>query len=408
MKAIGFVLTVWIFAMPLKVFSDWQFSERIAITGDVKEGVFHHLEAAGRKHIAISGDRVAVLWEDDSSGSPQIYLALKNSTDSSFAPALKVSSGQEAYEPAIAGLPGGRFVLVWEQDNAIYLNTHGGQGLNRSLKLSSDSLASQASVVTANGQICVIWREQEGRAWSLQVASLLIAQDQVIELLSRQPVESPAIETPVLFPTLALNETGLYLAWEDRAAGHTRLKFSFSTDVGKSFIEPSYLNEFYSNRTEYDKGSGVTRVSMASFGVDEIVAAWMDKRRGGGYGIFASIGSDGAFGPNEKIHGSEGDRLPHYNPATSGNTDGMVVVAWDDYRAGDSDIWMTTIDETGEWGENFSPPTASGLGEQSQASVALDESGGLHLTWVERESPLAPTQLWYSYGVAMDSNRQSP
>ncbi len=399
MKLIGFMLSVWFCAVPFEVFAEWQFNERIAITGVAVEGTYHHLEGAGRKHIAVSGDKVAVLWEDDSSGEPQVYLAIKHSTDSSFTSAVKVSTGEQAYEPAVAGLAGGRFVLVWEQDGAIYLNTHSGQYLDKPLKLSSDSLASQSSVATVNDQIYVVWREQQGRSWKLRVARLSGRQKRGIELLSIKAVEAEPVNTPVLFPTLAANESGLYVAWEDRAAGHTRLKFSFSSDQAKGFVEPSYLNEFFSNRTEYDKGSGVTRVSIASFGEDEFVSAWMDKRRGGkGYGIFASIGSDGSFGPSEKIHGPKGDTLPHYNPATSGNPNGALVVAWDDYRTGDSDIWLVRLDEDGEWDQDINPATASGPGEQSHAGVALDDSGGLHLIWIDRDSPLAPTRLWYSYG----------
>jgi hypothetical protein len=399
MKVIGLILTVWLWVLPFEVFAEWQFSERIAISGAAVKGIYHHLEGAGRKHIAVSEGKVAVLWEDDSSGDPQVYFAIKDSADLNFSVAKKVSSGEEAYEPAIASLTGGGFVLVWEQDGAIFLSTHSGKTLNKPLKLSSGtSLASQSSVTTSNDQVFVIWREQRGRLWSLQVARLY-AKNHGAELLSIKAVEVEASNTPVLFPTLASNESGLYVAWEDRAAGHTRLKFSFSPDQAKSFIEPAYLNEFFSNRTEYDKGSGVTRVSIASFGEDEIVSAWMDKRRGGkGYGIFSSIGSDGSFGPNEKIHGVKGDTLPHYNPATSGNSDGVLVVAWDDYRMGDSDIWLVNLDEDGEWSENFTPATASGAGEQSHASVALDEKGGLHLIWIERENPLTPTRLWYSYG----------
>ena len=317
-----------------------------------------------------------------------------------------MSSGEEAYEPAIASLTGGGFVLVWEQDGAIYLNTYRGQIPGKPLKLSSDSaLASHSSVTTNDGQIYVIWREQQDRLWSLRVARLSGKENQDSDLLFIKSVEAKGLNTPVLFPVLASNKQGLYVAWEDRSAGHTRLKFSYSSDQAKSFIEPAYLNEFFSNRTEYDKGSGVTRVSVASFGADEVVSAWMDKRRGGkGYGIFSSIGSDGSFGPNEKIHGAKGDTLPHYNPATSGNSDGVLVVAWDDYRMGDADIWLTGLNDEGEWGENFSPAQASGAGEQSHASVSLDESGGLHLLWLERENPLAPTQLWYSYGEPGVSN----
>ncbi len=67
-------------------------------------------------------------------------------------------------------------------------------------------------------------------------------------------------------------------------------------------------------------------------------------------------------------------------------------------RMGDSDIWLVSLDEDGEWGQNVSPVAASGSGEQSHASVALDESGGLHLVWIDRENPVAPTRLWYRYG----------
>ena len=399
MKVIALATLIWFCAVPFEVFAEWEFREKIAITGEVAKRIYHHLEGAGRKHIAVSGSRVAVLWEDNSSGEPQIYLALKNSADSSFAPPLKVSTGEEAYEPAISSSPDGQFVLVWEQDGAIYLNTHNGLTLGKPLKLSSSSLASQSSVETGNGEIYVVWRELLGRTWSLQVARLTGTQKQGIKLLSINPVESENIYTPVLYPTLASNEYGLYVAWEDRAAGHTRLKYSFSSDQAKSFIEPLYLNEFNSNRNKYDKGSGVTRVSIASFGEGEIVSAWMDKRLvGKGYGIFSSFGSDGSFDLNEKIHGPIGDKLSHYNPATTGNSSGAMVVVWDDYRTGNSDIWAATFDEDGEWGENFSPATASGSGEQSHASIALDELGGIHLVWVERENLLAPTRLWYSYG----------
>ena len=114
MKLIGLLVSVWFAALPFEVFAGWQFSERIAITRVAVEGTYHHLEGAGRKHIAVSAGKVAVLWEDDSSGDPQIYFAIKNSTDSNFTPAVKVSTGEEAYEPAIASLADGGFVLVWE------------------------------------------------------------------------------------------------------------------------------------------------------------------------------------------------------------------------------------------------------------------------------------------------------
>jgi len=54
MKVIGIMISAWLFALPFEVFAEWQFSKRIAITGVAIEGTYHHLEGAGRKHIAVS------------------------------------------------------------------------------------------------------------------------------------------------------------------------------------------------------------------------------------------------------------------------------------------------------------------------------------------------------------------
>ena len=72
MKLFGFMLEVWLFAVSFEAFAGWQFGERIAVSGDAVEGTYHHLEGAGGKHISVSAGKVAVLWEDDSSGDPRI------------------------------------------------------------------------------------------------------------------------------------------------------------------------------------------------------------------------------------------------------------------------------------------------------------------------------------------------
>jgi len=376
----------------------WQFDHRIAVTAKPVSGVFHHLEGAGRKHIAVSGNSVVVTWEDDHSGDPQIYVTSKITEDNQFGRVMQVSTGLEAYEPAITAYSETHFIVSWEQEGSIYARSLKKQQLTIPIKLST-GVASQVSLASMGDSVFAVWREQRGRTWSLWLARLAIDSMGSLIVSSKNRVESKELDTPVLFPTLAANSAGLMVAWEDRQSGHTRLNYSFSADKAVTFSKPQYLNEFFSNRNKYDKGSGVTRVSMTSFGEDEFVAAWMDKRRGGtGYGIFAAMGSENSFGPNEKVHGQPGDKLPHYNPATAGNKAGDFVIAWDDYRRGDSDIWISSFNEDEEWSVDHSPKPASGSGEQSHASVAMDEQGGLHLLWIEREKINAPTRLWYSFG----------
>ncbi len=378
----------------------WQFGSRIAVSDPPRSGVFHHLDGAGRKHIAVAGQSVAVVWEDNRNTDPQVFVAQKNIADDSFTEAIQVSSGDEAYEPSISAVGGQAFAISWEQDGAIYVRLLTEKGLGEMVKLSSGS-AAQSTISAIDKQVFVAWPEQVKGQWSLRVARLSLAGNQQLVLDSEASVEEQPLDTPLLFPTLAVGPSGLCVAWEDRRAGHTRLLYSYSGDLANSFSAPLNLNEFFSNRNAYDKGSGVTRVAMAAFGEDEVLATWMDKRRGvAGYGIFAALGAEGgeSFGPNEKVHGEEGDKQPHYNPAAAGNQDGDFVVAWDDFRKGDSDIWISGYNDDFEWSQDYAPAPASGPGEQSHASITLDDAGGLHLLWIERADLQAPTQLWYSFG----------
>jgi hypothetical protein len=313
-----------------------------------------------------------------------------------------VSSGSEAYEPSIDAISDNRFMIAFEQDASIFARILTAEGLAEPARLSR-AAASHVSIASFDNRVFASWREQNNGRWFVKIAALRVTNANRIGVESIQSVEADGLETPVLFPAIAVNSAGICVAWEDRRAGHTRLLVSYAEDAGKPFAEPQFLNEFFSNRNKYDRGSGVTRVSLASFAQDEILAAWMDKRRGGkGYGIFAALGADAgeSFGPNEKVHGEEGDTQPHYNPATAGNQSGDFVIAWDDFRRGDSDIWISAHNSNLEWSQDYAPPVASGDGEQSHPSIALDEQRNLHLLWIERAQLDGTSRLWYSLGRA--------
>jgi hypothetical protein len=378
----------------------WIFDSRISVTGPPVDDVYHHLDGSGRKHIAVGGESVAVVWEDNRSQAPQVYVALKPLTREAFLPALLVSSGSEAYEPAIDAISGNRFVLAYEQDASVFARILSVEGLAEPVRLSR-ATASHVSIASFDEYVFASWRERDDGMWFLKVAALRVGNANRLIVNSLQSVESDGLETPLLFPAIAVNGAGLCVAWEDRRAGHTRLLVSHAGDAGKPFTEPQSLNEFFSNRNQYDRGSGVTRVSLASFAQDEILAAWMDKRRGGkGYGIFAALGADAgeSFGPNEKVHGEEGDTQPHYNPATAGHQDGDFAIAWDDFRRGNSDVWISAYNSDLEWSDDYAPPVASGAGEQSHPSIAFDEEQNIHLLWIERSHQDGPSRLWYSRG----------
>jgi len=391
-------LCVAVLALPAS--AGWDFGQAIAVTEAARPGVFHHLDSAGRKNVALSGDRVGVAWEDNRSGQPGIYYSSMHPDQGVFSESLRISSGNEAYEPVITPLDNGRFVLVWEQDGAVWTRSVTEFGLGAALKLSSGA-AGHASAASWKGRVYAVWREQRETESGLRFSRLTLDMAGNIKSDESRPIEKGISDAPQLYPSIAAGEAGIVIAWEDRRAGHTRLLLSYSADA-ETFMQPEELNEYFHNRNEYDKGNGVTRVALAGFGKDEVLAAWMDKRRGGkGYAIYAALATGGgkAFGPNERVQGDQGDALPHYNPAVAGNSDGAFVVAWDDYRNGTSDIWLSSYSDELEWGDDFTLSAAAGAGEQSNPAVTMGSDGTIHLVWIERSALGQPTRIWYAAGT---------
>jgi hypothetical protein len=54
--------------------------------------------------------------------------------------------------------------------------------------------------------------------------------------------------------------------------------------------------------------------------------------------------------------------------------------------------------EGGEWSEDLPLPAASGAGQYTHPSIAMDAEGNLHAAWIERTQANGPTRLRYQFG----------
>src|SRR4030066_1194326 len=128
-------------AMPPAFAAPWTFSEKITVAQTSKARTFHHVESSGRKNIAVSGDTVGVIWEDNRSGVPQVYVAFKFIAAPAFEPEWRVSDAPPrahtlpAYEPVIVALGAGRFLMGWEQDSSVWVRSGRPKGLDPAGKL---------------------------------------------------------------------------------------------------------------------------------------------------------------------------------------------------------------------------------------------------------------------------------
>ncbi|MDH3714536.1 MAG: hypothetical protein OET44_11885, partial [Gammaproteobacteria bacterium] len=352
-------------------------------------------------NVAVGDGYVAVTWEDNRAGRPAVFIAFKAIHDRDFAHEYRLSDARlDAYEPAVSALPGDRFMVAFEQDGFVYAIVADPSGTGTAQRIGQRHGAQPTLVTRDAHTVLVAWSEDylDGNS-RIQTCTVTAADStRALTVGPVRPLENQPPPAKQLYPALAWSAHGPVVAWEDRRHGHTRIVASAA--AADAFTTPREINEFLSERSVYDRGSGAARVVLGS-NDRRTVAVWMDKREGGkGYSLYAAWSDDGGrtFGSNQPVHDAFGQSVGQVNPAVASNRAGETVVAWDDARVDDADIWLATP-AAGGWSENIQVPPASGEGEQSNASLALDKHGNVHLVWIERAVLRGPTRLWYSLGL---------
>lgn len=382
----------------------WSFGEKLPVSPVIGAKTFHHLDSAGRKNIAVAGGTVAVIWEDNRSGVPQVYVAFKPAAAKAFEPAWRVSDAPRrghtlpAFEPVIVALDGGQFLMGWEQDDKVWLRSGGPRGLHPAIPVPA-SEARQVTLATGARGIYAAWTQRHERHPQVVAARITRVGTQGLRVHDARPVDPAPPSDEQIVPALAVTAAGVTIVWEDRRRGHTVLFTSFA-EHGKNFGPFSDLNEVVQKSATLGRGSGVTRAALAVFGKDRVGAAWMDKREfRTGYDIYGAISTDGGrrFGANEMVQDAFGESFTQWHPAIAGNAEGLLAVAWDDDRDGTSDIQLSWKTPTG-WSDDVVIPPASGPGQQTNVSIALDERGNLHVVWIDTEEKGMPTRLYYAFG----------
>lgn len=374
----------------------WVFSDPVAVTAPPQTGVFHHLEAAGRSSLAVGAKRTAVVWEDNSDGEPRVRIALRRG-DRGFGPSVRLSGETAAYEPAVVALSEDRFAVAWEEAGKIWFRIVGPNGPGPRLWAGATGSRHVALAAGPDGRVYAAWSQPAGRYYRIVVADL--------KTQGVQPNVGPA--TPVdphppaneqTYPALAAVTDGLVVAWEDRREGHTRLYYS-KRPHGGSFRQLTQLNEHRPPpNPQLGRGTGVTRVALASNG-RRVAATWMDKRDfQGGYDIYAAVSDDrgDSFGANEKVQDLFGDNIPQWHPDVAVGPSGRVLVGWDDPRDEVANLWLSWREKQG-WSDDFTVPGARGGEDRTHPVLVFDHQGALHLAWISR-LPKGGTRIWYAVG----------
>ncbi len=345
---------------------------------------FVHLDATGRRSLAVSADAVALVWEDNRGGAPGCHVGVK-AADSAVFRAHAMGKG-ECFEPAVAALDAGRFLLIWEDETGVNAALADLHGVGPALRLADSGGQGSVAYHPRLGAFAA-WSAPEGRWRRVRLAPLAI-DGMAIKPGAALPADAVAPVDDQLFPTLAATRQGLALAWEDRRHGHTVIYGSGSQD-GLNWSAPRRISGNPTGKAQGDlgRGTGAMRPSLAPFGA-RLAATWLDKRDFlSGYDVYAAVSDDGGatFAKDGKAQDSFGDAIAQWHPTAAGNSRGDLVIAFDDERDGTADIWLTRLTPSG-WSENSTLAAISGPGRQTSPAIALDEMGNLHLAWIEQDA----------------------
>ena len=371
----------------------WTWSEALTVNSVQCAAIFPHLEAANRQGVAVSGDTVGVVWEDNRDGNPQCYLAMKPLAAASFQAEIRLSQS-DCYEPVVLALGKGRFVAAWEEAGAVHARVLPG---GTAIRL-SDAESAQVTLALRGDTLVAAWAEQAGRFRRIVVARLALANDALSVKLA-QPVEAQAPYGEQGWPALAVAGDGsVTVAWEDRRYKHTVPLASHSRD-GQTFSAPTRLTDHKSGSVGgLGAGTGAMRPTLASWGEQGIAAVWLDKRDFlSGYDVYAAFDpGTRRFGRNLRVQDSFGDNMAQWHAQVVGDAGGRLVALWDDARDGTPDVWLA--DWNGEaFGDNVAIPAASGPGAQSDPVATLDAAGLLHVVWLDRDEQ-AGARIRYARG----------
>lgn len=379
MRAIRSLFAVFALGFAGNAAAQWRCESAINIAHSSDAKVFYHLESAGRRNVAVNGETVAIAWEDNSNGTPTVWVALGRG--GAFDSRIRLSAGA-AYEPGIVATGNG-FAIGWEEDGAARLRFVALDGaLGEPLVLAKDAV--QVSLAAMNAEIVAVWSQARGRAQVLRAARLN-RDAKGWRKRAEAFVEPKDVRSAQSYPSVAVSAATVHVAWEDRREGHTRILYSHA-GANLRFTAPKTLNKIVQRAggAQYGRGPGAARPALVAWGKAGIAAVWLDKRDfEAGYDVYAARRPATRLNwrPNEKVQDDFGEAIAQWHAAIAADANARLAVAWDDDRDETSDIWLARPTQSG-WGENFALPAASGAGEQTHPSLAFDRDGRLHLAWL--------------------------
>ena len=344
-----------------------------------------------------------IAWEDEREENGDIYSQIFNSNGEGIGDNQRMNEwadGEDQWSPSVAMETNGDFVVVWEDyreahDDIFFQRgniSEGKQGANQKVHKSAtvDNQWAPAVAMDADGRFVIVWEgEREDDV-------IIFRQDfnpTGLSVENSEAIENSFEPEGQWSPCVTMNASGQsVIAWEDWR--------NCNQDIYCQRYEPHGIKQGDNIKVNDDVGSAhQLHPALATNDSGQIVIAWEDSRNCDWdvyYSLYSKAGT--VLISNERVNDDEGVET-QWDPSVAMDKDGNFVIAWEDQRDGFSDIFFQRFDATGtRQGGNIQVDAVPDDTNQDQPVAMMNRHGDFILAWDDGRN-----ENWDIFARAYDS-----
>jgi len=333
------LLFVLLLCIPSVVHTQWESDVRLTFDPDSSLTYFNNTWC-----VASNGDTVHVVWFDKRDHCWEIYYKRSFDGGSGWGPDIRLTQDSaNSYYPSVA-VSGPEVHVVWDDarrgpgpDIFYKRSLDGGSSWSPDIRLTNGTNVSwHPSVAVRGSSVHVVWDD-----W----------RDGDQEIYYKRSTDAGSTWGPDVrltyasdyscFPSIALSDSVVHVAWEDLRGGNERIFYRRSTDWGTSWSADTCLSS----------GAGGSCLPSVAVSGPNVHVAWQDARDRGWpfFELYYKRSTDGGlrWGPDVRL---TQDTACSIGPslAVSGSN---IHLAWKDNRDGNYEIYYKHSTDGGStWG----------------------------------------------------------
>jgi hypothetical protein len=351
--------------------------------------------------ISVDGSgNFVITWKDQRNGDSDIYAQRYSSDGTALGANFKINDdlGNAAQgSPSISTDNSGNFVITWgdgrneddEHDSDIYAQRYSSDGsaLSANFKVDENQGTEQAwwphIAMDDSGTFVIVW--QDGHIWTefSDVYAQRYSTDGNVIGANFKVNDVPGTGW-FYHPSISTDGSGNFvITWTE---GHHR-----DHDIyAQRYLKDGSAEGTNFKVTDFQGSAYLSSTSVSTDGSGNFVITWGNREYGDSPVYAQRYSSDGsAIGTNFKVNENQSSGAP----SISIDRSGKFVIAWQDERNGDSDIYAQRYSSDGStFGTNFRVTNTSD-GDQGDPDVAL-MNGRIYFSWTDNHADDTGADIW--------------